>query len=444
MQIKKGFLVILISCISLFSCTEKEVTKIDTSSIDKELKYCFNYFMDTTNFSDGSSGYGLTQDRYTNKVRSSIAATGFLLASYPVFVKEEFLSKDEAEKYSLKTIETLLNVQNDRESSYAGCISHYLDRSNGKRIKGSEISTIDTAIAVSGALVAGGFFGGEVLEKANTLWGNFDLTKFKVTNGGRSYISMGVDDPTKASPKQLGQWDYYAEQLMIYILGAGNPIEEHRIPSTFYQTITKNVGAYKTHAFVYSWFGSLFTYQYSQAFFDFKSYNDNKGRNYFNNSVEASLAAYEFCVDNQNKYKTYSEVSWGLTACDTPLGYNGNLGTPPRGYSGDANYLKIAGTVAPTAAIGSMPYTPKESIGALENYLKDEILTDKKYGIRDSYNLDFNGSKWYDPDFIGIDKGIEVLQMANYKYDNFVSKLTSNNENVKRGFENNLFVYVGE
>lgn len=447
MKKKKIFLLLsFVSSLFINACntTFNGPTREDMEAINSELKYCFNYFMDTTNFTSGSNGYGLTQDRYTNSSLSSIAATGFLLASYPVFVKENFITKEEGENYVINTLDTLLRIQADNTISYGGCMSHFLNKSNGKRNGNSEVSTIDTAICVSGAIAAGEFFEGEAKNKAETLWSNVDYNKFKITRNGKSYISMGVDDPNKEQPVQLGAWDFYAEQLMIYILGAGNPNQSHRINSNCYLNVTKNVGNYKTHSFIYSWFGSLFTYQFSQAFFNFRNYKDSKNRNYFENSKEASLAAYEYCVDNKNKYSTYSESSWGLTACDTPLGYNGFLGTPPRGYSGDANYNKVAGTVAPTAAIGSMPFTPEQSLKALKNYLSDPLLTHAKYGIKDAYNLDFNGSKWYCNDFIGIDKGIEILQLANYKYDDFVCNLSMNNDYVLDGFRNNGFIYTGD
>lgn len=419
---------------------QEEQEEFDFTYINQELRYCFNYFMDTTNYAEDSNGFGLTQDRLTNRQMSSIAATGFLLASYPVFVKENFMSHEKAKDYSLKTIETLIKIQENPEVSYGGCMSHFVTKMDGERFGSSEVSTIDTALAVNGALVAGGFFGDEVLEKANILWGNVDFTKFLVQSG-KTYVSMGVSAPNKPSD-QLGKWDYYAEQMSMYILGVGNPVEEHRFGANLYANVSKVTGSYGGISYIQSWFGSLFVNQYSNAFFNFKEYNDNKGRNWFDNSIKASKAAYQYCVDNKDRYKTYSEVSWGLTACDTPLGYNGNLGTPPKGYSFNADDLKVAGTIAPTAAIGSMPYTPKESNAALKNYLSISALCHERYGLKDSYNLDFNGNEWYDPDFIGIDKGIEVLQMANFKYDNFVSNCTMSNPNVIRGFEDNGFTKV--
>lgn len=443
---KRIILLLPILLLSLVGCNSKKEEEpkeepIDYTPINEEIKGCYTYFQYATNLKEDSLGFGLTLDRWTNKSLSSIAATGFLLGSYPVFVEEGLMEKETASHIVDKTFDTILRMQSDEETSYAGCLAHFVNISTGKRFdKSSEISTIDTAILVSGAITASEYFT-ETKEKANAIWSNVDFNQFVMARGGKSYIAMTINDIDDPTP--VGAWDYYAEQLMIYILGAGNPNQNHRISSLFYKNIAKNVGSYGGISHIYSWYGSLFTYQYSQAFFNFKKYNDNKGRNYFENSVNASKTAYQYCVDHKDSYKSFSEESWGLTACDTPLGYSGLLGTPPRGYSDNSSkYLMIQGTVAPTAALGSMPFTPKESMRALKYFQSLERLNDEDFGLRDAFNLDFNGSEWWCGDYIGIDKGIEVLQLYNYKNTDFVCNLAMNNPHVIEGFVNNEFVEV--
>ena len=424
-----------------FTSSSNIKESIDLSALYKEIEGCYNYVMDTTHFKEDSKGYGLTQDRFTNPTLSSIAATGFLIASYPVFVELNFMEHEIAKKIVNKTFDTILNIQADNQTSYAGCLSHFVHKLTGKRIETSEISTIDTAILVSGVISAAQYFKGDLIEKGNLIWSNVDFNKFETTKDGKPYISMGISDLD--NPKQLCPWDYYAEQLMIYILGAGNPNQEHRISSKFYKSISKVVGSYNGINHIYSWFGSLFTYQFSQAFYNFKLYDDENGINYFKNSVNASRTNYLFCKNLENVYKTFSTSSWGLTACDTPKGYNGELGAKPRGFDGESSdYLLIQGTVAPTAALGSMPFTPKESYEALKYYQSNKNICHNKYGLIDSFNLDYFGEQWYDNDFIGIDKGIEVLQLYNYIDTDFVSNLAMNNPYVIQGFINNGFIKV--
>ena len=437
---KKGLLILLLPLV-LVSCSANNSGdsggKIDFTPINEEIKKTFNYFKDTTNLEENSAGYGLVQDRFTNKFMSSIAATGFGLASYPIYVEEKLMNKEEAIHIVSKTLDTLLRIQQDEEASYGGCLAHFVHKYQATRLPNSEISTIDTAICLSGAIVASEYFKGETTDKVNTFWSNVDFNKFK--NG--NYISMGVKDP-KNPKEQIGRWDYYAEHLMIYLLGAGNPNEDNRISSFYYDHMRKVEGKYDDYKFIQSWFGSLFTYQFAQSFFNFDKYEDENGINWYQNSVEASKAAYKYCVDNKERVKTFSENSWGLTACDTPKGYNGFLGTPPRGWVPDAKYYEIEGTVSPCAALGSMPFTPKESMDALKYYQEVPNLNHEKYGLKDSFNSQLYDYTWVDEDFIGIDKGISILQLYNYKNPNFISNLGGNNKYIKEGFKNNNFKLI--
>ena len=411
----------------------------DLSPLYEEINGCFNYFMDTTNFIEGSKGYGLTQDRLTDPTLSSIAATGFLLASYPVFVELNLIEYEYAKNIVNKTYDTILNIQSDNKTSYAGCLSHFVNKYTGERVDNSEISTIDTAILISGIISSAQYFKDDLIEKGNTIWSNVDYNKFITSKDGKSYISMGIKDLDNLI--QLSPWDYYAEQLMIYILGAGNPNPNHRISSKYYKTITKIKGTYNGIEHIYSWFGSLFTYQFSHSFYNFKLFKDENGINYYENSVNASKTSYAYCKDLSKDYKTFNSPSWGLTACDIPNGYSGELGTKPRGFNPTStDYLIIQGTVAPTAAISSMPFTPEESYEALKYYQSNKNINDDKYGLIDSFNLDYLGEEWYDKDFIGIDKGIEVLQLYNYINTDFISNLSMNNPFIILGFLNNDFV----
>ena len=71
------------------------------------------------------------------------------------------------------------------------------------------------------------------------------------------------------------------------------------------------------------------------------------------------------------------------------------------------------GTVAPCGAIGSIVFTPKESISAMEYYYNYVPKLWGKYGFRDAYNLE-GEKEWYSVEDIGIDKGISMVMLENY------------------------------
>ena len=77
--------------------------------------------------------------------------------------------------------------------------------------------------------------------------------------------------------------------------------------------------------------------------------------------------------------------------------------------------LKIEndGTISPCGAIGSIVFTPKESIKAIEYYYNTFKKLWGKYGFKDGFNLE-EKEDWFAKEYIGIDKGIELLMIENY------------------------------
>ncbi len=154
------------------------------------------------------------------------------------------------------------------------------------------------------------------------------------------------------------------------------------------------------------------------------------GRNstYFENSRRATVAQRAYCIANPAGRTGYSSNVWGLTACDGPSGYAAR-GAPPS--------QNDDGTIAPTAAGGSIAFTPEYSIPALRHMYSQyrrNIWT--AYGFRDAFNL---GSNWWGPDELGIDQGPIVIMIENYRTQK-VWKLFMQNGEVQRGLQRAGFV----
>lgn len=364
--------------------------------IERERKLSFNFFYD--NFSREPSTFGLTHDMYpTIHNDCSVAASGYMLAAMAVGADFGYISKKEGEDICLKTLKTFKKLER-REGFYY----HFYDMYSGKRTRNSELSNIDTALFLAGALTAGGYFGGEILGLAREIAKEVNWEFFY--DKKRKYFYLAEFDDKGL----VGNWDVYAEQLIMYFLAAayekGKDIAEEA-----YYSFNRMRGEYGGHKFVYGWFGSIFIHQFSHAFLDFKDTRDKNGDNWFDNTVEATLANRQFCIDNSDKFKGYGKTSWGLTSCLTVTGYRGHLGTPPSGNNNTEHIVE--GTVAPCGALGSFPFTPKESGAALEHYYSEPKLVGK-YGLYDAYNSDEN---WFSDGYIGIDKGITLLMLANYE-----------------------------
>jgi hypothetical protein len=304
-----------------------------------------------------------------------------------------------------------------------GFFYHFYNYRTGAVLdKSVEVSSIDTALLAAGALTAGEYFGGGVKREADALYSEIDFSFFK--DGRRKQFFMAY----RADKGHFSHWDLYAEQLILYILAAGAPDPEKRAGREYYEGMGKNVGRYKEHEFVYSWIGSLFTHQYSHAFADFRGARDRSGTDWFENSVKASLASRQYCIDNAGAFKSYGADSWGLSSCAGKDGYKGRMGTPPSGNN-DTEH-RSDGTVAPYAAAASIVFTPEESAAALKNYYSQPDLTGK-YGLYASFNRD---EGWVSETYLGIDKGITALMLSNY-LNGCVWKAFGKSEFVKNGLK---------
>lgn len=363
-----------------------------SAPLEQELHGCFRFFWD--NFSRLERTYGLMPDRLPDpKHKCSTASNGFMLAALAVGADFRWIDFNAAKTVCERTLNTLLGLPERH-----GFLFHFYSGLTGERYKQSELSTIDTALLFCGALTAGSYFGGNILKLARRLVQRADWAYFY--DPERKQFRMAYYD----GEGMHAWWDYYAEQLVLYVLAAAGNGQD------FAREAYDNLGrlhglSANDKAFVHTWFGSLFAHQFSHAFVDFRGRKDATGMDWFANSVTATLNDITFCAQQP---QLYPEGLWGLSSCAVPGGYNGHIGCPP---SGNNNTEHVSdGTVAPYAVLGSLPFTPKQSLQALEKFQSVPGLVGK-YGLYDSCNL---SKGWTADCYIGIDKGISLLMGANY------------------------------
>ena len=158
-------------------------------------------------------------------------------------------------------------------------------------------------------------------------------------------------------------------------------------------------------------------------FVDFRGladkYMKEKEIDYFENSRRATLTQRLYAIDNPLDWKGYDSLCWGLTACDGPgpsYNFNGKefKTYSARGTSGPDLVHNDDGTIAPTAAGGSVVFAPEIVIPTLisiyERYGKEGLWG--PYGFYDSFNPTLD---WVDPDYIGIDQGPIVIMIENFR-----------------------------
>lgn len=391
--------------------------------IDYEMRGSFNFFWEQANTDINSPGYGLIRDRYPGSEGiASIASVGFGLTAYLVGVEYGYVNEQDVYDRVNGTLDTLLAM--DR---IEGFYFHFVDMDTGERAWSSEVSSIDTSILMMGVLSVGEYFGGEIESKAYQIYDTINWPWFIDETNQLFYMSY------RPGEGYAGHWDFYAEQLMMYVLAAGS--NTYPIDEAAYYAFTRHLGRYgEGQKFIHSWFGSIFTYQFSHAWIDFRDYIDDRGVNWFDNSVAASQAQYDFAVDKDAEYLTLGPNAWGLSACDGPNGYNGLYGAPPSGFDNNSHF--IDDTVPPYGAIGSIIFIPEQAEQAMLYYYSLERLH-SPYGFVDAFNL---SEDWFASDVIGIDKGITLLMLANYKND-VVHRIVMSNDNILDGL-NRLYLTV--
>lgn len=368
-------------------------------------------------WSEASTVNGLIRDRSQSWSASSIASVGFGLTSICIAADNGWITRAAARDRVATTLRTFwYGPQGSATTGMFGQFGffyHFLKMDGSGRDWTSELSTIDTALLMAGILDAGAYFDqadpveAEIRSLADSLYrrANWNLMR----NWAPGLQMQWTPEQGFAN----AFWSGYNEAMIMNILALGSPT--HATPSLVWDSWTAPYDMlWQTiYGLTYVTFPPLFGHQYSHCWIDFRSINDAKmksyGITYFENSRRATLANRLYCMSNPNGYAAYSDSVWGLTACDGPPG-RGYLarGAPP-GQNDD-------GTIAPTAAGGSIPFAPTECIAALRTMYRQycagtETRLWGPYGFRDAFNIQSN---WFDTDYIGIDQGPIVIMIENF------------------------------
>jgi hypothetical protein len=176
---------------------------------------------------------------------------------------------------------------------------------------------------------------------------------------------------------------------------------------SYYHGIKLDVGVAKG--------GPLFFVHYSFLGLDPHKITD-RYTNYFENNRNIALINWRYCVENPNNREGLSGKFWGFTASDGPWGYRA---LEPRKENEN-------GTMAPTGALASFPYTPEQSMAALKHmYREHGSYLWGEYGFRDAVNLDEN---WQAKIYMGLNQAPVVVMIENYRTGLIWELFMKNNE----------------
>lgn len=376
--------------------------------------YTFRYFWEGAEPNSGMARERIHMDgEYPQNDQNVVTTggTGFGLFALLAGLEREWISQEEGLARFEKMINFLANA--DR---FHGIWSHWIDGETGK-VKpfgqdddGADL--VESAFLMQGLLAVREYYkqGNErekaLSDKIDVLWKEMQWDWH--TQGGQDVLYWHW------SPNFGWQKDFairgYDECLITYILAASSPT--HSVSEQVYHQGWARGGTIQNEskAFGYAlpllhngspdYGGPLFWAHYSYLGLNPKGLKD-KYADYWEHNVNHSLINRQWCLENEAGFKGYGADLWGLTASYSTIGYSAHR---------PGNDI---GVISPTAALSSIPYTPKESMEVLKNlYYNYGEKTFGRYGFYDALSPE---EDWYPERYLAIDQGPIVAMIENYR-----------------------------
>ncbi|MCT4644873.1 MAG: beta-glucosidase [Carboxylicivirga sp.] len=360
----------------------------------------------------------------------TLGGSGFGVMAILVGVERGFITREQALKRFQKIVGFLKNA--DR---FHGAWPHWLNGETGKvkpfspKDDGGDL--VETAFMVQGLLTVAEYYRNgspeelQLVADINELWYGVEWDWY--TKGGEEvlYWHWSLKHGWDMNFAVSG----YNECLIMYVLAASSP--SHAIqPSVYHKGWTANGNITKDTTYyglptVLNYFGNqqvpigpLFWAHYSYVGLNPKGLKDAYA-DYWTLTQNHAKIHHRYCVDNPEGFKGYGANQWGLTSSYSINGYAGHRPG------------EDLGVIAPTAALSSFPYTPKESMAFLKYLYQEADSLVGKYGPYDAYSHQAN---WYTPRYLAIDQGPIPVMIENHR-SGLLWKLFMKNDDVQSGLQ---------
>jgi hypothetical protein len=393
----------------------------DDQLLDMVQEGCFRYYWEAANSDSGMA----IEIRPGDPNLVATGASGFGIMAMLVATERQFISRDDSVERMLKIVRFL-----QRADRFHGAWPHFLDgrtgRVNpyfGKYDNGGDL--VETAFLVQGLLAARQYYNGEsesereIRAGITQLWREVEWDWYrKSPESDVLYWHWSSNHGWHISHPLIG-WN---ETMIVYLLAVASPT--HSVPAGLYHSgwagqsdmaaryrrnwsrttqgdrFVNGNDYYGIRLDVGSGTGGeLFFTQFSFLGFDPRGIRD-RYTNYFRNNRNIALINRAYCMDNPREFVGYGPNCWGRSA-----GIHSGGGRPvPR----DDN-----GTICPSAALGSFPYTPAESMAALKHFyrtLGPDVWG--AYGFHDGFNQTEN---WFDEVYMGLNQAQIVVGIENHR-----------------------------
>lgn len=367
-------------------------------------EYTFRYFWDF-----GHPVSGLSRERNTSGDIVTTGGTGFGVMALIVGIERGFITRKQGLQRILQMVTFLETC--DR---FHGAFPHWLNGGTGKVVPFSQLDNggdiVETAFLFEGLLCARQYFDGEAAsettlrQKITTLWEAIEWNWYRKQNENVIYWHWSPDYNFAINLPVRG-WN---ETMMVYLLGIASPTQG--VPASLWQNGWAGSNYLNGNTYFgielplgYGTGGPLFFTHYSFLGFD-PRYKRDEYTSYWVQNRNQTLINRAWCIENPRNHTGYSENCWGLTASDDPL--VGYLAHEPSSNTDN-------GTITPTAALSSMPYTTHESMAALKYFYRE--LGARLWGPMGFYDAFHLGLNWYAPSYLAIDQGPIIGMIENQR-----------------------------
>jgi hypothetical protein len=391
-------------------------------TLDRLQRAAFGYFQDAMNPVNG-----LIADTSREGSPCSIAVIGFALACYPVAVDRGWVEREDASARALKVLRFLRDSDQSgtpEATGHRGFYYHFLDMDTGTRMWRSELSMVDTALLIAGALTCASYFtrnSADEIELRQTVDILYRRIDWHWVQDERGSIRQGWK-PESGFLHYL--WQGYNEAIVLYVLALGSPT--YPLDERGYEAWTVTYQWENLYDYDLLYAGPLFIHQFSQAWLDVRGMRDRfmreKRSDYFENTRRAIMVQREYAVRNPNELAGYDEYCWGFTACDGPAG---EIETATRGRMHFFGYAARGvpygpddGTICGWAALASLPFAPEIALETAATMLEryPEILSGDRYTTSFNPTLkNEDGTVWVSPGHFGLDQGLVVMMIENHR-----------------------------
>jgi len=389
----------------------------DEEFLDMTQRATFRYFYDYAH-----PVSGLSRERLGSGETVTSGGSGFGVMALLVGIERGYISREQGVTRMLKIANFLQNTA----EKFHGAFSHWLNGTTGAVIPFSTYDNggdlVETAYLIQGLLAARQYF-----DQSNT---NEEQIRNLITQ-----IWQGVEwswyrrYPTSNflywhwSPNYGWQMNMTVqgpnEAMIVYLLAIASTT--YGVPASLFHNGWASSSNYtNTYSFYgyriwvgWNYGGPLFFQHYSFLGFDPRNIKDAYC-NYYNNAKNITLIHREYCIANPHGFIGYNSNCWGLTASDDPTGYRVHEPTNDNG------------TITPSAALSSMPYTPQESLEALKYFYRtygSQVWGE--YGFKDAFN---DNVSWYANSYLAIDQGPIIVMIENYRTQLLWNKFMANPE----------------